>query len=58
MTKKTYIEPAWEVYEIETEQQILSGSLDSISSTLDGDEGASLPGSDEPTAGDTWDDAR
>ena len=57
MTKKTYIEPAWEIYEIEAEQQILSGSLDDITSTLDGDEDATLPGSDEPTAGDIWADA-
>ncbi len=56
MTKKHYQKPAIEVMEADMEQQILAGSLTSVSSTgLDDD--LTLPDNEEPKSGDVWEEA-
>ena len=53
MTKKAYMKPAMEVLETDVEQQILAGSVTSVTSTgLDDDN----IGKGE-TPGDSWGDA-
>ena len=58
MTKKEYMKPAMEVFEIDMNTQILAGSVASVSTTgLDVEDELILPGSGLPTTGDVWDDA-
>ena len=58
MTKKEYMKPAMEVFEIDMNTQILAGSVASVSTTgLDVEDELVLPGSGLPTTGDVWDDA-
>lgn len=56
MTKKEYQKPVMEVIEADIEQQILAGSLTSVSSTgLDDD--LVLPDDEEPKSGSVWEEA-
>jgi hypothetical protein len=56
MTKKEYQKPVMEILEADIEQQILAGSLTSVSSTgLDDD--LILPDDEEPKSGDVWEEA-
>lgn len=58
MTKKEYMKPAMEVFEIDMNAQILAGSVASVTTTgLDVEDELVLPGSGLPTTGDVWDDA-
>ena len=58
MTKKEYMKPAMEVFDIDMNTQILAGSVASVSTTgLDVEDELVLPGSGLPTTGDVWDDA-
>lgn len=58
MIKKEYQMPTMEVIEADMEEQILAGSVTSITSTgLDAEEGLVLPGEGLPTTGSVWDDA-
>ena len=58
MTKKEYQKPMTEVIEANVEQQILAGSITSVTSTgLDVEEEILLPGEGLPTTGSVWDDA-
>ena len=58
MTKKEYLKPAMEVFEIDMNAQILAGSVGSVTTTgLDVEDELVLPGSGLPTTGDVWDDA-
>ena len=56
MTKKEYQKPVMEILEADIEQQILAGSVTSVTSTgLDDD--LTLPENEEPKSGSVWDDA-
>ena len=56
MTKKEYQKPVMEVIEADIEQQILDGSVTSVTTTgLDDD--LILPDGVEPNGGSVWDDA-
>ena len=56
MTKKEYLKPVMEVIEADIEQQILAGSVTSVTSTgLDDD--LALPDGEEPNGGSVWEDA-
>jgi len=58
MIKKTYEKPEIEVLEADMEQQILAGSLRSVSTSgLDEEEELELPGEGLPKTGSVWDDA-
>jgi len=58
MIKKTYEKPEIEVLEVDMEQQILAGSLRSVSTSgLDEEEELELPGEGLPKTGSVWDDA-
>ena len=58
MTKKEYMKPAMEVFEIDMNAQILAGSVGSVTTTgLDVEDELVLPGSGLPTTGNVWDDA-
>ena len=56
MTKKHYQKPAIEVMEADMEQQILAGSVKSVTTTgLDDD--LILPDDEEPKSGNVWEEA-
>ena len=56
MTKKEYQKPVMEVIEADIEQQILAGSVTSV--TTDGlDEYLTLPDNEEPKSGSVWEEA-
>ena len=56
MTKKHYQKPAIEVMEADMEQQILAGSVKSLTTSgLDDD--LALPDNEEPKSGDVWEEA-
>ena len=56
LPKQEYQKPVMEVMEADIEQQILAGSLTSVSSTgLDDD--LTLPDNEEPKSGDVWEEA-
>ena len=58
MTKKEYQKPVMEVIEADIEQQILEGSVTSVTTTgLDDDLTLPLPDDAEPNGGSVWDDA-
>ncbi len=58
MTKKEYMKPVMEVIEADIEQQILAGSVTSVTTTgLDDDLILPLPDDAEPNGGSVWDDA-
>ena len=56
MTKKEYQKPVMEVIEADIEQQILAGSVTSVTST-GLDEDLTLPDGEEPKSGSVWEDA-
>ena len=56
MTKKEYQKPVMEILEADIEQQILAGSVTSLTTSgLDDD--LTLPDDEEPKSGSVWDDA-
>ena len=56
MTKKHFQKPAKEVIEADIEQQILAGSVTSLTTSgLDDD--LTLPDNEEPKSGDVWEEA-
>ena len=56
MTKKEYQKPAIEVMEADMEQQILAGSVKSLTTSgLDDD--LILPDDEEPESGSVWEEA-
>ena len=56
LPKQEYQKPVMEVIEADIEQQILAGSVTSVTSTgLDDD--LTLPDDEEPKSGSVWDDA-
>jgi hypothetical protein len=56
MTKKHYQKPAIEVMEADMEQQILAGSVKSLTTSgLDDD--LILPDDEEPKSGSVWEEA-
>ena len=59
MTKKEYLKPAMEVFEADFEEQILAGSVTSVTTTGLGyeEDELELPGEGQPTSGTVWDDA-
>ena len=58
MIKKAYEKPTMQVFEADMEQQILAGSLTSVSTSgLDEEEELELPGEGLPKTGSVWDDA-
>ena len=56
MTKKHYQKPAIEVMEADMEQQILAGSVKSLT-TFGLDDDLILPDDEEPKSGDVWEEA-
>ena len=56
MTKKEYQKPVMEVIEADIEQQILDGSVTSVTTT-GLDDNLILPDDAEPNGGSVWDDA-
>ncbi len=64
MTKKEYQKPVMEVIEADIEQQILAGSVTSVTTSgLDDDlddgldDDLTLPDDEEPKNGDVWEEA-
>ena len=58
MIKKEYMKPVIKVIEADIEQQILAGSVTSVSSTgLGDDENLTLPDGEESKSGSVWDGA-
>ena len=56
MTKKEYMKPVMEVIEADIEQQILAGSVTSLTTSgLDDD--LTLPDDEEPKSGSVWEEA-
>lgn len=56
MTKKEYQKPVMEVIEADIEQQILAGSVTSLTTSgLDDD--LILPDNEEPKSGNVWEEA-
>ena len=56
MTKKEYQKPVMEILEADIEQQILAGSVTSLTTSgLDDD--LILPDGEEPKSGDVWEEA-
>ena len=56
MTKKEYMKPVMKVIEADIEQQILAGSVTSLTTSgLDDD--LALPDNEEPKSGDVWEEA-
>ena len=55
MIKKEYMKPVIKVIEADIEQQILAGSVTSVSSTgLGDDENLTLPDNEESKSGSVW----
>ena len=58
MTKKHYQKPAIEVMEADMEQQILAGSVKSLTTSgLDDEDDLILPDDEEPKSGNVWEEA-
>ena len=58
MIKKDYMKPTMKVFEADMKQQILAGSVTSVTTTgLDVEEELILPGEGLPKSGSFWDDA-
>ena len=58
MIKKDYMKPTMKVFEADMKQQILAGSVTSVTTTgLDDDEELELPDDGLPKSGSIWDDA-
>ena len=57
MIKKEYQKPAMEVIETRMDQQILAGSVTSVTTSGLDDDDLKLPGEGLPTTGNIWDDA-
>ena len=58
MTKKHFQKPAIEVMEADMEQQILAGSVTSLTTSgLDDEEDLILPDDEEPKSGSVWEEA-
>ena len=58
MIKKDYMKPTMKVFEADMKQQILAGSVTSVTTTgLDVEEELILPGEGLPKSGSIWDDA-
>ena len=56
MIKKEYLKPAMEILEADIEQQILAGSVTSVT-TSGLDDNLALPDDEEPKSGDVWEEA-
>ena len=56
LPKQEYQKPAMEVLEADVEQQILAGSVTSVT-TSGLDEDLTLPDGEEPKSGSVWEDA-
>ena len=56
MTKKEYQQPVMEVIEADIEQQILAGSVTSLT-TSGHDDDLILPDDEKPKSGDVWEEA-
>lgn len=58
MIKKDYMKPTMKVFEADMKQQILAGSVTSVTTIgLDVEEELILPGEGLPKSGSIWDDA-
>ena len=58
MPKQEYQKPVMEVIEADIEQQILAGSVTSLTTTgLDDEDDLILPDDEEPKSGDVWEEA-
>ena len=57
LPKQEYQKPAMEVIEADIEQQILAGSVTSVTTTGLDDDDLSLPDDEEPKSGSVWEDA-
>ena len=57
LPKQEYQKPVMEVIEADIEQQILAGSVTSLTTSGLGDDDLTLPDDEEPKSGDVWDDA-
>ena len=58
MIKKDYMKPEMQALEADMDQQILTGSVTSVTTTgLDDDEELELPDDGLPTTGSIWNDA-
>ena len=58
MIKKDYMKPEMQALEADMDQQILTGSVTSVTTTgLDVEEELILPGEGLPKSGSIWDDA-
>ena len=58
MIKKEYQKPTMKVFKVNTNQQILAGSVTGVTSTgLDDGEELVLPGEGQPTTNSVWDNA-
>ena len=58
MIKKEYMKPVMEVIEADIEQQILAGSVTSVTTSgLDDEEDLILPDDEEPKSGSVWEEA-
>ena len=57
MIKKDYMKPTMKVFEADMKQQILAGSVTSVTTTGLDDDDLELPGSGQTTTGSVWDDA-
>ena len=57
MTKKEYQKPVMEVIEADIEQQILAGSVTSLTTSVLDDDNLALPDNEEPKSGSVWEEA-
>jgi hypothetical protein len=58
MTKKEYQKPVMKVIEADIEQQILAGSVTSLTTSgLDDEDDLILPDDEEPKSGNVWEEA-
>ena len=57
MTKQEYQKPVMEVIEADIEQQILAGSVTSLTTSVLDDDNLALPDNEEPKSGSVWEEA-
>ena len=58
LPKQEYQKPVMEVIEADIEQQILAGSVTSLTTSgLDDDDDLTLPDDEEPKSGNVWEEA-
>ena len=58
LPKQEYQKPVMEVIEADMEQQILAGSVTSLTTTgLDDEDDLTLPDDEEPKSGSVWEEA-